>query len=378
VSKFDRYLLSQLLVLFSFFALSIVAIYWINLSVDLFDKIVGSGHDLSLFFEISFLSLPNLIATVLPIAAFISTIYAINRFLRESELLIMQSTGMSAFQIARPVMIFGLIVTLMSLILMNIVSPYSETVKINRYKSIAQTATSKLLTVGKLIHPEKNQTLYIREISADGQLHDIFLNDQSDPLLTLTYSSKNALFIRTNNGPKLVMLDGMAQFLNLNTGVLGVTKFSSFTVDLQKDNGSNDKYRTPDLAEISTWNLIFHAVDLTKTGRYEKGSIMFEAHNRIAQPLQGLTVSLLALGAMLIGGFSRFSLWRQIGLAIAIMIVLHLVNTTTMGIVRRNWVLWPLTYTATFLGTILSLSAYAFVGRKRHPGRARLTEVKPE
>ncbi|MDP5352596.1 MAG: LptF/LptG family permease, partial [Paracoccaceae bacterium] len=100
MSKFDKYLLSQLLAIFGFFSLSIIGIYWINLSVSLFEQVVGSGNTLGLFLELSFLSLPNLIATVLPIAAFIATIYVINRFVRESELLVMQSIGMSAFQIA--------------------------------------------------------------------------------------------------------------------------------------------------------------------------------------------------------------------------------------------------------------------------------------
>ncbi|MDP5333247.1 MAG: LptF/LptG family permease, partial [Paracoccaceae bacterium] len=103
MSKFDKYLLSQLLAIFGFFSLSIIGIYWINLSVSLFEQVVGSGNTLGLFLELSFLSLPNLTATVLPIAAFIGTIYVINRFVRESELLVMQSIGMSAFQIAKPV-----------------------------------------------------------------------------------------------------------------------------------------------------------------------------------------------------------------------------------------------------------------------------------
>ncbi|MDO7655567.1 MAG: LPS export ABC transporter permease LptF, partial [Paracoccaceae bacterium] len=64
MSKFDKYLLSQLLAIFGFFSLSIIGIYWINLSVSLFEQVVGSGNTLGLFLELSFLSLPNLIATV--------------------------------------------------------------------------------------------------------------------------------------------------------------------------------------------------------------------------------------------------------------------------------------------------------------------------
>ncbi|MEE3316364.1 MAG: LPS export ABC transporter permease LptF, partial [Pseudomonadota bacterium] len=39
--KFDRYLLSQLTVLFGFFALVLVSVYWVNRAVRLFDRLIG-------------------------------------------------------------------------------------------------------------------------------------------------------------------------------------------------------------------------------------------------------------------------------------------------------------------------------------------------
>ena len=44
MSRFDRYLLSQLLALFGFFSLVLVAIYWVNRAVSLFDQIIGGGQ----------------------------------------------------------------------------------------------------------------------------------------------------------------------------------------------------------------------------------------------------------------------------------------------------------------------------------------------
>ena len=365
MSKFDKYLLSQLLAIFGFFSLSIIGIYWINLSVSLFEQVVGSGNTLGLFLELSFLSLPNLTATVLPIAAFIGTIYVINRFVRESELLVMQSIGMSAFQIARPVMIFGTTVMVISLFLMNALAPYAERVKIERFEYMTQTATSKLLTVGRFIHPKQNQTLYIREISFDGELHDVFLNDHTNPAQTVTYSSKKALFIRSNTGPKLVMLDGLAQDFNHTTSVLGVTKFESFTFEFEGNKSGRIEVRTAEPAELSTASLLFTTKETSNTMGYRMGPLLFEGHNRIAQPMQSLTVAMLALAAMMVGGFTRFSLWRQIALAVGIMFLLHFINTTSMGLVRNNAFLWPLTYASNIVGISVSLMLYLWVNRTR-------------
>ncbi|MCU0903725.1 MAG: LptF/LptG family permease, partial [Tabrizicola sp.] len=61
VSRFDRYLLSQFLALFGFFALVLVAVYWVNRAVGLFDQLIGDGQSALVFLEFSILTLPNAI-----------------------------------------------------------------------------------------------------------------------------------------------------------------------------------------------------------------------------------------------------------------------------------------------------------------------------
>ena len=68
MARFDRYLLSQLLALFGFFSLVLVAVYWINQAVGLFDRLIGDGQTALVFQEFSALGLPNLIRMVLPVS----------------------------------------------------------------------------------------------------------------------------------------------------------------------------------------------------------------------------------------------------------------------------------------------------------------------
>ena len=100
--RIDRYLLSQFLQLFGFFALVLVGIYWMNKAVGLFDQLIGDGQSALIFLEFSLLTLPLVIKLVLPVAAFIATVYVTNRMMSESELVVMQATGFSAFRLARP------------------------------------------------------------------------------------------------------------------------------------------------------------------------------------------------------------------------------------------------------------------------------------
>ncbi|HBQ48692.1 MAG TPA: LPS export ABC transporter permease LptF, partial [Hyphomonas atlantica] len=118
--RFDRYVLSQLMVLFGFFALVLVSVYWVNRAVSLFDELIADGQSAGVFLEFTALSLPNVIRLVLPIAAFIAAVYVTNRLTSESELVVVQSSGFSPFRLARPVAMFGLLVALLMAVLVHV------------------------------------------------------------------------------------------------------------------------------------------------------------------------------------------------------------------------------------------------------------------
>ena len=60
MNRFDRYLLSQLLIVFGFFSLILVLVYWVNRAVRLFDRLIGDGHSTLVFLELSALTLPGI------------------------------------------------------------------------------------------------------------------------------------------------------------------------------------------------------------------------------------------------------------------------------------------------------------------------------
>ncbi|WRH61012.1 MAG: LptF/LptG family permease [Fuscovulum sp.] len=196
MSKFDRYLLSQLVALFGFFALILVSVYWVNRAVGLFDRLIGDGHSALVFLEFSLLMLPNVIRLVLPIAAFAATVYVTNRLTQESELVVMQATGFSGFRLARPVLYFGAIVTALHLLLMNVLVPWSGAMLSDREAALAENVTARYLTEGQFMHPATGVTLYIRDITQQGELRDLFLSDERNAAERTTYTARRALLAR--------------------------------------------------------------------------------------------------------------------------------------------------------------------------------------
>jgi len=364
MSRFDRYLLSQLLSTFGFFALVLVAVYWVNRAVGLFDQLIGDGQTALVFIEFSMLTLPNVIRLVLPIAAFAATISVTNRLMQESELVVMQATGFSAFRLARPVVLFGGIVLVMMLVLLHVLVPASRAMMVERRADISQNVTARYLTPGQFSHPTAGLTLYLRAISPTGELLDLFLNDARDPAETVTYTARRALFARGETGPKLIMFDGMAQTLTRGDNRLSVTRFGDFTFDLAALMIGTQR---PDrqMGELSTADLLWPSPGVLRETGETAATLWTEGQSRFSEPLTAMSVPLIGFAALLLGAFSRFGLWRQIGVGIGMLVIVQGMTTVATNLALSVPQGWLLAYLPALAGFALGVGTLAWSQRPR-------------
>lgn len=367
VSRFDRYMLSQLLALFGFFSLLLVGVYWVNRAVGLFDRLIADGQTALVFVEFSLLTLPNVIRLVLPVSAFVAVVYVTNRLTADSELVVMRSTGFSSFRMARPVIVFGLIVGLMMAILTNLLVPASRATLTARNAELSQDVTARFLRDGQFMTPAQGVTLYIRELTETGEILDLYLADDRTPGTRITYTARRALLARSDSGAKLLMFDGMTQQLDLASGRLAVTRFADVTYDVGAlVEGSAGTTRSRE--ELSTTTLLRADAALEAEMGTSRAVLLEEGHARLAQPLLPLATALVGFSTLLLGAFSRFGLWRQIGGAVVLLVIVQAIGTQATGLAVRDAALWPLVYAAPVAGILLGLGLLAL---SQAPGRAR-------
>lgn len=353
MSRFDRYLLSQLLSLFGFFALVLVAVYWVNRAVGLFDQLIGDGQSALVFLEFSILTLPNAIRLVLPIAAFASAVYVINRLMQESELVVMQATGFSAFRLARPVLYFGLAVWGMQMVLTNVLVPASQRILSERSAEISQNVTARFLTAGQFMHPSQGITLYIREISPSGELLDLFLADERSESHRAVHTARKAFLVRGELAPKLVMVDGATQRLARKDGRMAVTRFSDFTLDLAGLISVAGTGRVA-MNALPTRTLLEASPEAAAATGASVAQMKEEAHSRLAGPLLSVAAPLLGFAALMLGSFSRFGLWRQMAVAVGLLIAVQLVWTWGGSVALEREGAWPAVYLGPTAGIVVS------------------------
>ncbi len=336
-------MLSQLMVLFGFFSLVLVLVYWINRAVVLFDQLIADGQSATVFLEFTALSLPSVIRLALPLAAFAASVYVTNRMTTESELVVVQATGYSAFRLARPVLYFGLVVAALMSILMHFLVPMSSARLAERQADIAQNVTARLLTEGQFIEPMRGVTFYIREITPAGELQDIFLSDNRNADEQVTYTAAQAFLVRDADKTQLVMIDGLAQTLRIEDQRLFTTSFDDFAYNIDGLITANTRKGRRD-SHLSTMELLRASEAVQQETGRSAARLISRAHDRFSQAILGTVAALLGFATLLVGGFSRFGVWRQIVAAIFLIVVVKAMETAGLNMARSDERLWFATY----------------------------------
>lgn len=368
MSRYDRYVLSQYLLFFGFFALILVAVFWINRAVVLFDKLIGDGQSAMVFLEFSALTLPNLIRMVLPMAAFAAAVWVTNRLNSESELTVMQATGSGPWQLAKPALAFGLATGLMMSIITHLLLPASINQLAIREAEVARNVTARLLKEGSFLHPAAGVTFFIGQIDPDGTLNDVFLSDRRDPEKSVTFTGSKAYLVRNESGASLIMVDGLAQQQNMNDLTLSTTEFADFSYDITSII-QRDTQRARHVRAIPTPELLFQRSRIVENEGFSAGQQAEELHLRFARALVCVPVALIGFSALLLGGFSRFGVWRQAALAFVMLILIELLRGLVSAPVLEDATLWPLIYLPSLVGILIAISFLYLAAKPRRQRR---------
>jgi lipopolysaccharide export system permease protein len=355
LGRYDRYILTQLIVLFAFFSFVLISVYWINEAVDLFDSLIADGQTLSVFLEFTALTLPQIMIMVLPVAGFVATLYIFNKMIAESEMVVLQTAGLSALRLLRPVLVFGLVL-----------APAARSQFIDRSQEVREDLSGRFLREGQFITPTVGLTVYLRDITEFGEFRDLFLQDRSEQGTEVTYTAARALLLRSPTGLRLVMLNGMAQTLDVTTQRLTTIRFEEFTYDLSALMGGGG-LRSHDLRELSTRVLLGADAETAQGLGLSEAQMRFSGHERIARALFVIFPPLIAAACLMLGRFSRFGVWPQMLLAVALVIPLQMAGNAAEAAGIRNTDLRWMAYAQPALAAALAalLSAAAMTGSRR-------------
>ena len=93
MTLFSRYMFRQATNAFLVILLTLTTIVWLATALKQLDLITSQGQGLLLFFKMTMLSLPSLVALIAPNAVLMAALYTLDRMNGDSELIVMTAAG---------------------------------------------------------------------------------------------------------------------------------------------------------------------------------------------------------------------------------------------------------------------------------------------
>ena len=299
MKKLDLYVLKQIILNFVFFLFIFTLIFWINRAISLFDRLISEGHSPTVLLNFAVLSLPSIASIVFPLASFTAVIFVTNKLNNDSEITVLNSSGLSPWRLVRPYFVFGLFCMFSLSFFTTLVSPSASKALFERQLELDSSVSARLLKEGKFIHPFKGVTFYVKEIEDNGTLLNIFLHDRRNKEEFLTYTATRAFLAKDENKTALYMENGLIQTFNNSGKDLSTTEFKSITIDLSDAIAEQNK-NTIYISHVSTWLLINNLQKVSELTNASKTSINLELHTRIHRPIFCFVAAILGFSSLLI------------------------------------------------------------------------------
>lgn len=279
----------------------ITGIAWLSQSLKFIDFIVNKGLSIVKFIYLSALIVPSLLMVTIPVAAFVSIIYAYNKLTNDRELLIFKSAGLNNLTIAKPAIAFATICTLVCYLISLYFLPASYREFKDMQSFIRNNYASVLLQEGVFVSPSKNLTIFIKAKDNLGVFKGLLMHDSKNPDREITMMAQEGYIEEGKDEPTFVLLKGSHQETDLKTGQTSLLYFDKYNLkmDFFQNTATGKRWREPE--ERYLQELFFS----TDSDDFQKPKLLAEGHQRLTWPLINIILSLLAVFPFIQSNFKR-------------------------------------------------------------------------
>jgi lipopolysaccharide export system permease protein len=359
---FSRYVFRQVTNAFIIILVTLTSIVWLATALKQLDLIVSQGQGVVLFFKMTVLSLPGLMALIAPNAMLMASLYTLDRMNGDSELIVMTASGAPVWRIGTPFVILAFLVCVASLICNLYVMPAAMRELRTLITQVRTDVISQVLQPGRFSSTEAGLTFHIRDRSPTGDLLGLLVHDERDDTQVMSYLANHGRIVSNDDGAYLVMFDGHVQRYEPTTPDKGVqiVAFDQYVLNISDLNpkgadASNElRPRERYLSEL------INPDPKLLEGKGNVGQIRTEIHDRFSTPLYPMAFVFLAIAVLGHARTTRESRWAQILTAFGIALGLRVSGLTMSNLVTLNAAAVPFVY-ALPIGAIIVAAFTAHV-----------------
>ena len=350
MKKLNIYIANQILIGFLLVTFSLMSILWLTQSLRFIEMITNKGLPISLFIKMTSCLMPRLYAILSPISLFVAVLFVYNRMLSDRELVVIKSAGISPWQSAKPALFMGILVSLFAVYVNNVATPSAEKKFQDLEWQVKNDVSHLMFREGEFTTLSNNLTVFITSHKKDGSVEGVMINDERNPKVKVTVAAESGVIIYTEQGPRIVLINGIRQEVNNQTSQFSSLSFDRYSVDF---GASQNKRRKAASARSKTLTELLNASSNPTLSPAEARRYIVEGNRRLLNPFYNFVMSLLACVGLLVGNFNRRGQGKIISFSILLMVMIQANDLIFGNLSSKNLYFLSLFYANVILPTII-------------------------
>jgi lipopolysaccharide export system permease protein len=314
MTRIERYIFRTALTAFLAGLFALTAVIWVTQALRQFDLLTSKGQTIIVFFTMTGLTIPSLIAIIAPVALFTGVLYCLNKLNGDSELVVMSASGVSPGTLLRPfVVLFCFVFGLVGAMTLKIM-PLSFDIIEELTARIHADFITNFARAGAFTELEAGFVFHYRERGPDGSLHGVFMQDRRDPAHITSYIAELGQTVEKDGLNYLLLAKGSYQRPQ-ESGDSAMVTFENYTIDLSQFMPRDQSAKRP--RERSTFELLFPDPK-DESAKRLTGRIRAELLDRLASPFYAFAAGLI--GFVALGEARTTRQGRGVAIGVAVLI----------------------------------------------------------
>ena len=269
---------------------------WLTQIIDDLTLILDRDRSIADFFSLTILLYPYIVSITAPSSVLIASIIVIDRMTRDSEMVILNASGISLIQKISPFLVATIFITLLIYILSIHVSPMAMKDFREKINEIKSDIISSSFKKNEFSSPDGDYTIYVSDISDNNDFLGIIIKDMKSSDVIITYTAKVARIIDVEDQIILEMENGKiySENLNLSDKETSAIVFEEYKINLSNILKAVDStyFKASEKSLRELFNISNISSDEDRAKRIE---YMNEAHMRISNPLYAIAFLFISL-----------------------------------------------------------------------------------
>ena len=333
MKKLNLYITKQIIIGFLLICFSLMSIIWLSQSLRFLDMIASGGITIGIFIKMTSLLMPRIFTILAPISLFAAVLFIYNRMLSDQELVVMKSAGISPWQLAKPSLFVGIFIFALNIWVMNVGIPQAETAFKDLEWKVKNNVSHLMFREGEFNTMQPNLTVFISSHEDDGTVGGIIINDERNPERKSTTTAEKGVIIQTPAGPRIILVNGNRQEINIKNNQFSSISFERYSVDFGL---KETKARRKDSVRVKTFSELINSLKNPSLNPTDQRKWFVEGNKRITTPLLAFVYSLIGCTGLLISNFNRRGQTKTIAYSLGAVIIIQAIDLTSGNLASKN------------------------------------------